>query len=116
MLLLKKNAVYLNFVIKSAMGRFLNKGTESFRTIRNSEFVDKSRLIDVINKTLNTERMFTCVSRARRFGKSIAAKMLYSYYDKWSVSEELFKGLEIEIQYTFPPKWKEYAMYAAASL
>ena len=78
------------------MGRFLNKGTESFRTIRNSEFVDKSRLIDVINKTLNTERMFTCVSRARRFGKSIAAKMLYSYYDKWSVSEELFKGLEIE--------------------
>ena len=55
------------------MGRFLKKGNDRFRAVRNGEFVDKSRLIEVVNATLHTDRQFTCVSRARRFGKSIGA-------------------------------------------
>lgn len=77
------------------MGRFLKKGNDGFRAALNGEFVDKSALIDIVNATLNTERQFTCVSRARRFGKSIGAKMLYAYYDQWCASENLFVNLKV---------------------
>ena len=77
------------------MGKFLRKGNDGFRAVRNGEFVDKSRLIEIVNATLNTERQFTCVSRARRFGKSIGAKMLYAYYDQWCGDKDLFSDLQI---------------------
>ena len=89
---------FCNFARKSLstpMGKFLQKGNDGFRAVRNGEFIDKSGLIQVINSTLNTERQFTCVSRARRFGKSITAKMLYAYYDQWCDSKELFQDLQI---------------------
>ena len=90
------------------MGKFLNKGNDGFRAVRNSEFVDKSRLIEIVNATLNTERQFTCVSRARRFGKSIGAEMLYSYYDQWSASEELFADLQIYQSESFKKHFRRY--------
>ena len=90
------------------MGKFLNKGNNGFRAVRNSEFVDKSRLIEIVNATLNTERQFTCVSRARRFGKSIGAEMLYSYYDQWSASEELFADLQIYQSASFKKHFRCY--------
>jgi hypothetical protein len=36
-----------------------------------------------------------CISRPRRFGKSVAAEMAYAYYDRKSNSRNLFEGLEI---------------------
>jgi len=79
----------------SLMGAYINIGNEGFRITRNSEYVDKSGLISKINATLDTERCFTCVSRCRRFGKSMAAKMLAAYYDRSCDSRELFADLEI---------------------
>ena len=90
------------------MGRFLNKGNDGFRAVRNGEFVDKSRLIEIVNATLNTERQFTCVSRARRFGKSIGAKMLYSYYDLWCGDRGLFEGLQIYASPNFTTHFQRY--------
>lgn len=63
------------------MGKYINIGNAGFQRARNSEYVDKSGLIAVVNSTLFTERCFSCVTRCRRFGKSMAAKMLYAYYD-----------------------------------
>lgn len=77
------------------MGMYINVGNEGFRVARNGDYVDKSGLIQVINSTLNTERQFSCVSRARRFGKSMAAKMLCAYYDHSCNSMDLFKDLNI---------------------
>ena len=77
------------------MGKFINKGNDGFRKVINGAFVDKSGLIAVINKTLDTERQYTCVTRSRRFGKTIAADMLCAYYDKSCDSRSLFEGLEI---------------------
>ena len=57
------------------MGTYVNIGNEAFASIRNGEYTDKSGLIDVVNSTLFTEHRFTCVTRSRRFGKSMAAKM-----------------------------------------
>ncbi|MBQ4296502.1 MAG: AAA family ATPase [Prevotella sp.] len=75
------------------MGIYINTGNEGFRRARNSEYVDKSGLIAVVNNTLFSEARFTCVSRCRRFGKSMAAKMLCAYYDKSCKSRELFADL-----------------------
>ena len=63
------------------MGIFINVGNAGFQRARNSEYVDKSGLIAVVNSTLDTEQSFSCVTRCRRFGKSMAAKMLCAYYD-----------------------------------
>ena len=56
---------------------------------------DKSELLDVTNRYVNTQQRFMCVSRPRRFGKSMAADMLAAYYDCGDDTEELFKGLSI---------------------
>ena len=77
------------------MGRFLDRGNDDFVSARNSEYVDKSAMIQYINETLVTENRFSCVSRCRRFGKSLAAKMLYAYYDRASDSRHLFEDLAI---------------------
>ena len=80
------------------MGIFIHKGNSSFAESRNGEYVDKSPLIAHINATLNSERRFSCVTRSRRFGKSMAAKMLCAYYDRTCDSSGLFADLDIASQ------------------
>ena len=77
------------------MGLYINVGNDGFRAARNGEYIDKSDLIEVVNASLNSERQFICVSRARRFGKSMAAKMLNAYYNHSCHSEALFQDLKI---------------------
>lgn len=77
------------------MGTYINLGNAGFQSARNGEYVDKSGLIAVINQSLNTEFRFSCVSRCRRFGKSMAAKMLCAYYDNSCDSRHQFEDLEI---------------------
>ena len=65
------------------MGSYLNPGSKGFRKSLNSEiYVDKTGLIEKTNAVLNTRQKFLCVSRPRRFGKSMAADMLAAYYDR----------------------------------
>ena len=78
------------------MGTYINKGNTEFRDIVTHEYVDKSSLIPLVNATLNSEHRYSCVTRCRRFGKSMAAKMLCAYYDKSCDSRELFAGLNAE--------------------
>ena len=78
------------------MGRYINRGNNDFSQARNSStYVDKSGLIAVINGTLFTEQRRSCVTRSRRFGKSMAANMLCAYYDRSCDSRPLFADLEI---------------------
>lgn len=90
------------------MGMYINKGNNGFRMIRNSEYVDKSGLINVINRTLFTEWRFSCITRCRRFGKSMAAKMLAAYYDCTCDSRELFADLEIAKDPSFEKHLNKY--------
>ncbi len=76
-------------------GTYLNPGNSGFQEIRNSQYIDKSGLIYLINGTIGTVQKLTCVSRPRRFGKSFAAKMLCAYYDKTCDSAALFDDLAI---------------------
>ena len=77
------------------MGQFIDRENYGFRCAINSNFVDKSGLLNILNRNLDTENRFICVSRPRRFGKSVAAEMAYAYYDRNSDSRNLFEGLEI---------------------
>ena len=90
------------------MGNYINVGYDGFRYARNSEYVDKSGLIAVVNNTLNTEKMFSCVTRCRRFGKSLAAKMLCAFYDHSCDSRSLFEDLEIAKHPSFEQHLNKY--------
>lgn len=77
------------------MGIYVNPGNLSFKEAVNSLiYVDKSELIDYTNSVLKTQRKNICVSRPRRFGKSMAADMLAAYYSRGCDSKELFSGLK----------------------
>ena len=90
------------------MGLYINKGNEGFLSSRNSEYVDKSGLIDMVNKSLFTRQRFTCVSRSRRFGQSMAAEMLAAYYDRSCDSRQLFADLKIATAPSFEKHLNKY--------
>lgn len=91
------------------MGIYLNPKNKGFRDAVNSEiYVDKTGLIACTNKLINTEEKFVCVSRPRRFGKSIALKMLAAYYSRGCDSRALFSGFQIENDETFSKYLNQY--------
>ena len=90
------------------MGAYINTGNAGFRNARNGEYVDKSEIISVINRSLFTENEFSCVTRCRRFGKSMAAKMLCAYYDQSCDSRQLFADLKIASDKTFEQHLNKY--------
>ena len=93
---------------QTVMGTYINIGNEGYRRARNGEYVDKSGLIAIVNRTLFTELSFSCVTRCRRFGKSMAAKMLCAYYDHSVDSRSLFADLEIATHPTFEEHLNKY--------
>ena len=90
------------------MGTYINKGNNAFRDIVTHEYVDKTSLIPLINATLNSENRYSCVTRCRRFGKSMAVRMLCAYYDKSCDSRELFVGLSAEKDPSFETYLNQY--------
>ncbi len=78
------------------MGIYVNPGNESFRRAVNSKiYVDKTGLLKYTNDVIGTEQRAVCVSRPRRFGKSMTAGMLAAYYGKGCDSRELFQQYTI---------------------
>ena len=78
------------------MGVYYNPSNESYTKARNSQiYIDKSGLIDFLNKRLSTEANCIAVSHARRFGKSNAAGMIDAYYSLGCDSSSLFDDTEI---------------------
>ena len=77
------------------MGTYLNPGNGGFAEILDSDYIDKTGMIKLINGRINTLNKLVCISRPRRFGKSIAAKMLCAYYDHTCNSHSLFDDKEI---------------------
>ncbi len=92
------------------MGLYIDQGNSNFRETLNSRFgfVDKSGLLSHLNRMLCTDQKFVCVTRPRRFGKSLAAQMLCAYYDRSCDSHELFEHLEIAKDETFETHLNKY--------
>ncbi len=79
------------------MGILLNPDNIDFyNAVNYSElYVDKTELIKYTNKVLFGEQKYICVSRPRRFGKSMAANMLTAYYSRGCDSREMFSKYKI---------------------
>ena len=78
------------------MGQYVNPSKEKFRMSVNSKiYVDKSNLLIQTNELISTENRFICISRPRRFGKTMALDMLASYYGMNEGSGKLFGTLNI---------------------
>ena len=58
-------------------------------------YVDKTGLIEYTNNRIGKRNRYVCVSRPRRFGKSMAAEMLAAYYGKECDSSKLFENYKI---------------------
>lgn len=91
------------------MGIYLNPGNRGFwESVRSEIYVDKTGLIAETNKCINTEQKFLCVSRPRRFGKSMTLKMLAAYYSCGCDSKELFAGRSIAENPTYKEHLNRY--------
>ena len=78
------------------MGIYLNPDNENFKaTLTREIYVDKTEMISLINHFMATDNKYICVSRPRRFGKTIAGNMLAAYYSKGCDSHNLFSPYKI---------------------
>ena len=54
------------------MGIYLNPGNENFVEITNARiYVDKTMMLNITNKIMNDSVKYICISRPRRFGKTV---------------------------------------------
>lgn len=84
------------------MGIYLNPSNDNYTaTTRREIFVDKTMMISVLNKFIKTDNKYICVSRPRRFGKTIAGNMICAYYSKGCDSRTLFEPLKISKDESF---------------
>ena len=91
------------------MGIYLNPGNELFKMSVNSQiYVDKTMLIKETNTLIMGESRHICISRPRRFGKSMTANMLAAYYSRGCDSEELFSELAISEDKSFKKHLNKY--------
>lgn len=91
------------------MGSYLNPTCKNFMDSRRSEiYVDKSGLIAKTNAVIDTQQKYICVSRPRRFGKSMAADMLAAYYSRGKDNDGLFNGLKIQADSSYTIHLNQY--------
>ena len=89
------------------MGIYVNPGFDKFEMSLNSEiYIDKSNLITQTNALIRTEQRFICISRPRRFGKTMAAHMLAAYYGQQPCN--LFTDLNIASHPSFETHLNKY--------
>ena len=91
------------------MGIYLNPGNESFLDAVEADiYVDKTMMIREMNHFIDTRNKYVCVSRPRRFGKTIAGNMLAAYYSRGCDSEALFSRFKIAQDPGFHKKLNQY--------
>lgn len=95
--------------VESGMGNYLNPDISNFLKVVNSDiYVDKTGLIEYTNKNMNTVQGYFCISRPRRFGKSITANMLAAYYGCDYDTKELFSKFQIATSEGFEKHLNQY--------
>ena len=89
------------------MGIFLNSTApfEAYKiTALDKYFVDKTMLIEELIPSIGREQRFLCITRPRRFGKTVMANMVASYFGKAIDSSFVFEHLAIAKS----PVYEEY--------
>ena len=91
------------------MGIYLNPNSANFQeTLKRPIFVDKTMILKTLNRFIDEQNKYICVSRPRRFGKTIASNIISSYYSKGCDSRELFSTLNFGKDESFESKLNKY--------
>ena len=78
------------------MGIYVNPGTNSLEINMGGKiYVDKSLILTVLNEKFRTEDRFMCVSRPRRFGKTMVGNLISAFYSRGADSRAIFEKLLI---------------------
>ncbi len=80
------------------MGRFLNSRNSYEKycgIVSDPYFVDKSELLRDLIAALGKPNRYFCITRPRRFGKSVMANMVDAFFGRAAKSDRLFDGLRI---------------------
>lgn len=79
------------------MGLYIDRSNSGFKSALSGtiQYVDKSGLIAHLNANIDSEQRFLCITRPRRFGKTLAAQMIAAYYNRACNSRDLFANLDI---------------------
>ena len=76
------------------MALYLNSDNSKLKKYMKSEiFIDKSMIIKECNKLFGSENAYMCITRPRRFGKTMTLSMLNAYYSKGCDSKSIFDEL-----------------------
>lgn len=91
------------------MGIYFNPSNDSFTKDKNSElYLDKTGLLEYLNRVICTNANCISVSHARRFGKSHAAGMIDAYYSRGCDSSVLFGDTEIATKESYKKHMNRY--------
>jgi hypothetical protein len=80
------------------IGVYINSMTPSTlyqKTVNSPYFVDKSNLLLELISLINTDMNYVCITRPRRFGKTVMANMIASYLGKYQDGNTIFDQLSI---------------------
>ena len=78
------------------MSLYLNRNEDFSNYVNDTIFIDKSNLITITNNNIRKpSSKFMCITRPRRFGKTMVLSMLNAYYSKGCDSAALFDKLNI---------------------
>ncbi len=91
------------------MGIYLNPGNDNFKGFLKAPiYVDKTMMLEKLNGFIDRENKYVCISRPRRFGKTIAGEMISAYYSKGCDSHTLFENLKISKAPGYEEKLNKY--------
>lgn len=76
--------------------------------VNSTYFVDKSSMIEAMNRRIRTNLKYVCITKPRRFGKTSILNMLGAYYGKAYDSKELFDSLSISKSETYRAHLNQY--------
>ena len=95
------------------MGNILNPTREnSFTSLAKFKdegiFVDKTDFIEKMSAKINKDKRFIAVTRPRRFGKTVTADMLLTYYSKEFAGQNIFDNLKISNEKSYEEHLNKY--------
>ena len=95
------------------MGVYLNPNKSVFsRYLEDEIYVDKTAVLKHLNQWIGKDSGYVCVTRPRRFGKSMAAAMIAAYYCNAYDSHDIFDKLAV---HTIPSYEQHINQYAVIS-
>lgn len=93
------------------MGTYLNPPKSIFsRSIESEIYVDKSAMFKYLNQWLGKDEGYICLTRPRRFGKSMAAAMIAAYYCNDYDSHDIFDKLAVHKLKSYETHINKYAV------